>query len=741
MARIRIMLPILVAWMVFVLSGASTLWAQPSPPKPAIERSPLLKEPTTPEEMFAAAVLTADLARLDLARLYLEQFEATEPDNETLIQLRDKYGTSDFVKLSLFKELQPNSQNLLDRLNAAARLQAADPAFVDTLIKRLSVNETERALATAELRNAGIQVVPEILRQMSLQEMVDQQDTLLLALVRMGPQVVPALTGAMDTPDERVRAAIIDALGYLKSPEAIPYLWFPAFDEQQPAGVQTSAKNALSKLLKSYPKLGLQFSSVTAANELRRLARLYYRTPQALPVDDDGNVHLWTWSDAVGTVVDKAISPQLASLYVATRFARQSLALSPEQPEPQRQYLAALLGLEVLRQGWDTPRVSTPGTAMYLGLTAGEETMAQVLAEALDAKRPSTAVPALEILGQLGTREQLISRNGTKSPVLAALNSPDPRVQFTAATTILKLDPKHGFSGSNRIVGILARALTDVNQPRAIVIDSDVHRASAVMGYMSSGGYAADMAASGRQGFELASTLTGVEVVLIHVNVQRWDLTQTLSNFRADARTSQLPIVLYGPGDLTDDLTRLVTRSAPATYIAESATVSDFLDQFFPFIKSVKSDPLTPQERDLQMSTAAYWLATIGSGSLSKIFDLSQVENELVLATENPAIATNALIGLAGVRTPSAQRRLADIAVNPQMIDGVRQTAANQLAYHIQQFGLMLTKDEVINLHAGWKNTENPDVKGALASVIGSLRPNPTIVSERLRAFPVPVAN
>ena len=178
MARIRIMLPVLIAWMVFVLSGAGSLWAQPALRQPAVVGSPLLKEPTTPEEIFAATILTADLARLDLALQYLEQFEATEPDDEMLLKLRDKYGTGEFVKLALFKELQPNSKNLLEKLNAAARIQAADPAFVDALIKRLSTSETERNLATVELRNAGARVVPEIVRQMSLPEMVEQQDNL-----------------------------------------------------------------------------------------------------------------------------------------------------------------------------------------------------------------------------------------------------------------------------------------------------------------------------------------------------------------------------------------------------------------------------------------------------------------------------------------------------------------------------------------------------------------------------------
>ena len=740
MARMRNVFLFLCAFSTAVFMAGESVNAQPSAKKPVIERSPLLKEPTTPEEMFAAALLTFDLARPDLAAQYLEQFDATSPDDSMLIKLRDKHGTAEFLKLAASPELQPRSKELLERLNNAARKQAENPTYVDALIQRLTAGPTERESAIAELKNAGARVVPEMLKQMSAPEMADQQDAFVVALARMGKQVVAPLIGALDSPEPRIRAAVIDTLGWLDASEAIPNLWSPAFDEQQPPGVRAAAQRALSKLLKGSPIRGTQISSVTASNELKRLARSLYRSPELLPVDDRGAVDLWAWSDKDGTVVQRSLTPEVASLFLSTKFARQSLALSPEQPEPQRQYLASLLGLEVLRQGWDAPRSAAPGSAMYLGLTAGEETMAKVLEEALDAGRATTAVAALEVLSQIGTREQLISSQWLKSPVVAALNSTDPRVQFAAATTILKLDPARSFSGSNRVVSILSRAITDSQQSRAIVIDADNRRASSTAGFLGDGGFLPYVASSGREGFEQAASTTGVELIVVHANCQRWDLTQTLANLRADARTASIPIVIYGQGKIRNELARTVTRNSPATFVSESATSSDFLDQLLPFVKGLKTPALSAQERSLQKSAAAYWLATIGNGSLSKIFDISQAEREIGAAVEDPDVAQNALIGLAGIGTPSAQRRLADVALNSQMDENVRQIAATQLTYHIQHYGLMLTNDEVFDVHSGWKKTDNAAIKSALASVIGSLRPNPTVVSERLRQFPTPTA-
>ncbi len=740
MARMRNVSLFLCAISAAILMNGGSVTAQPAAKKSAIERSPLLKEPSTPEEMFAAALLTFDLARLDLAAQYLEQFDATSPDDSLLIKLRDKHGTAEFLKLAASPELQPRSKRLLESLNNAARKQAEDPEYVDSLIQRLTAGPTERELAIAELKNAGERVVPEMLKQMSKPEMADHQDAFVVALSRMGKQVVPPLIGALDSPEPRIRAAVMDVLGWLDASEAIPSLWSPAFDEQQPPGIRAAAQRTLAKLVNGSSLRGTQISSVTASNELKRLSKLLYRSPELLPVNDQGAVNLWAWSDKDKTVVQRSLTPEVASLFLSTRFARQSLALSPEQPEPQRQYLASLLGLEVLRQGWDAPRVATPGSAMYLGLTAGEETMAKVLEEALDAGRATTAVAALEVLSRIGTREQLISSPALKSPVVAALNSSDPRVQFAAATTILKLDPTRSFSGSNRVVGILSRAITDSQQSRAIVIDADNRRASSTAGYLGDGGFLPYVASTGREGFEQAASTTGVELIVVHANCQRWDLTQTLANLRADARTASIPIVVYGQGKIRGELARTVARNAPATFVSESATSSDFLDQLLPFVKSVKTPALSAQERTLQKNAAAYWLATIGNGNLSKIFDISQAEKEIGAAIEDPEIAQNALIGLAGIGTPTAQRRLADVALNSQIDENVRTIAADQLSYHIQHYGLMLTNDEVFDLHSGWKNTDNPAVKSSLASVIGSLRPNATVISERLRQFPTPTS-
>ena len=745
MARLRRVLVVSVACGALCLASSSSLLAQPAPGEkpaklaPLPEPSPLLVEPKTPEEYFASTLLMVDLARMDLARKYLEQFDAGSPDDELLLKIRDKHGTGEFLKLARIAELQPLSTQMLDRLSAVARKQSEDPAFVDGLIARLSGDPTRRELAIRELRNAGPRAVPQILKQMSLPEMVDKQDGLVVALTRMGRQVVPPLLGGLDAPQERVRAAIIDVLGWLEASEAIPYLWFPAFAEDQPKGVRIAAQRTLAKLITGSREKTDRLSSVTASNELRHLAKLLFQKSDLLPREENGSVVIWGWDEPLGTVASKTYSPQIAAMLISSRFSRQSLALSPEQSEPQRQYLASLLGLEVLQNGWDKPRTADPGTAMYLALTAGEETVSQVLADALEAGQPATAVAALDVLGQIGTREQLLGLKGLKSPVLAALNAPDTRIQFAAANSILRMEPKSSFAGANRVVSILARTLTDPGQSRAIVIDADRGRASTTSAFLVDAGYEGMVAVTGRDGFETAASTAGVDVIVVHVNCLRWDVTQTLANIRADSRTAAIPIVVYGPETTRVQVARLVARSSPATYVSESASATDFIHQYRPFARGVKSPPMSAQERNQQMVAASYWLATLATARGARIFDVTQAEKELSLVAESPDAGPNAIVALGGIASGSAQRRLSAVALNPQLDAGLREAAASQLGYHIQRFGLLLTKDEVAAVHTGWVEAKTPTIKSALAVVIGTLRPNATLIGERLQQFPAPM--
>jgi len=454
-----------------------------------------------------------------------------------------------------------------------------------------------------------------------------------------------------------------------------------------------------------------------------------------LEQEDDGQVPVWTWDAQNQTIVRLVWSQRMANLWYATRFARESLAISPDVPAVQQQFLAALLGLEVETNGIDQPLPNDPGSPMYLAMTAGEAALSAVLADAIEARQTGAALAAVRGLSEVGTRELLVSKPGTRAPVLAALNYPDDRVQFESAIALLRQDPRLPFTGSDRVVEVLRRGLQDNAGTRVIVIDADTTRSIQTKGILNTAGYQVDIFRTGREGFISAAESGAVDFVLIQINVARWDLSQTVANFRADSRTAAIPLALFGSEMDRGKLDRLIVQNAPAMFVAESPSEDDLLRQIRPGLASSTSTALTASERLTRRSVSSYWLAELANTG-SRVFNLNPAEAALSGVAEDPQLSTNALIGLGGIGTVTAQQRLAEVALNPQMPEAMRIQAAQQLGQHIQRHGLLLTKAGVEDVLTGWKTADAPRLKAALAAVIGSLQPNARVLSERLREFP-----
>lgn len=756
--------------------------ASPATEAAGIERvsepSPLLREPKTPADLFAAAVQMVELARLDLADRYLAELLKQDPSDELLIQLRDRHGTGEFVKLARIKELSTNGLALLERLNAASRKQAASADYVNVLIQKLGGDADTRELAIGELRNLGIAGIPHLIRKLAAPDSAEQSDQIIYALSRIGRSAVPVLTAGLDSPSELVRFAVLDALGKIRGQSAVPYLWHPAFFEQEPAGVRDAARRALVRILSETGRHTEWLSSTTASAELRRISRSLYQRRFELPVEDDGRVVLWTWDDDAQTVVSKAYSPDLAALFLATRFSRQAFDLSPDQPDPQRVYLASLLGWTVAVNGRDRPISLDPGTPGYVALTAGEDAVNGVLAEALAAGQAGTAQAALQILNQIGSLQQVLGKRGRKSPVLAALNFPDTRVQFAAANVLLRLEPQQSFPGADRVTAILTQAITSAEVAKAVIVDADRRRAETTTGFLSNLGFTPVVARTGKEAFQKASTLAGVELIVLDINCVQWDLSQTVANLRADARTAYLPIVLYGPEEVGDiqtkagrrnamafpeaassiwkgtlppggrvdpinstsrtGISRLLARSGPAIFVAQSGSAEDFEFQIRPFLAAIRGGALTEQERALRKTAAGDWFARLALAENSQVFPLELAENALSSLVDDPAQSLNALLALSSIGTVSVQSRLMSVALDRQLDPAVRSSAANHLAEHMHHHGIMLKEDQVLRLTSAWKTEEEPSVATALAAVIGSLHPNEKTIGERLNALPTP---
>ena len=704
------------------------------------EESPLFIEPETPEAAFEAARLMIRLGRPELSRRYLKQFLDANPNEATLLQLREKFGPGVFLNLDNNKELRPQSTELLDRVNEVFRKHANDPKRVDRLIDDLSASSQKRAEATTALRNAGPNVVPRMIQRLAASKN-DERDNLMVALVKMGPQAVPPLIGALDADNDDLRSAVIEVLGHIDSELSVPHLWYPGFGDNQPAGVQSAAQRTLQRLLE-VPRIS-DITDFEASAKLRQTARQHLRGEYPWPsYTEDTTITIWSWDAQQNTVIPIPMAPTAASLYEGSRLARDAVRLSPRNRDAQGLYLALALGSEAYRTGPGQPLPSGRGTVANTALAAGMDALNEALHAALNAGNAIAAEAIVPLLGQLSSRNDLATSNGP-SPLIDALYSPDRRVRFAAVETILGLDPRAPFEHSTRVVEILTQSLQDDGTKAAIVIDPNEARAIDMAGRFSEIGFSGGpfTAATGQQGFRIATNRNDVELVVVNANVSRWPLSQMVANFRADPRTELLPIVIYGPERVEPNVQYLIQHYPRVKFIVEPAS-TDFLElQIRPFLNATAGRPLSADERSRFAGAATYWLADIADRRRTNVFPIESAESALSDAIEDPELSRNAIAAISSIGTELAQTRLQNVAVGANYQAETRVSAARQLAFHIQRHGLLLRPAQIVEIKDALAAAQEPQMVTALTTVMGSLRPDAVRSGQRLGNLtpPLPV--
>lgn len=162
--------------------------------------------------------------------------------------------------------------------------------------------------------------------------------------------------------------------------------------------------------------------------------------------------------------------------------------------------------------------------------------MQAALVEAMSLGEPLIAASALHTLAQTGSVRLLKATEGRPAPVVAALNYPDSRVQFAAASTILTWDPTTPFRGVSRVIEVLARALNDTGKAHGVAIDANEQRATSMSSALIEMGFEPEIAQTGQDGFKIAAERGDVALLLIEANVARWELSQTIANLRLTHR-------------------------------------------------------------------------------------------------------------------------------------------------------------------------------------------------------------
>jgi HEAT repeat protein len=703
-----------------------------SPPAMAQAPGPELfaKEPKTPAELWEAADYLIRTGQAKKAVPYLQRFQSSQPDDATLVALRDLYGSGAFLRLDDDPATRPFLKPLVDALSVASRRYATQPDRIARFITELTLTSDEQDYAVRRLREAGPYAVPFLVDALRRPGLSDGERALLVRnMGRLEPSTIPALAAALDSPEPAVATAAATAMGSIGDAQAVPFLTFPAAAPgaglPTPSTVQAAARASIARLtgrpFDRQPQTPVQILTAAAWSEHRRR-----------PEFPEEPVVVWAWDAARNAPAPREVSPDEARTILGLRFAREALRLDPKDRSAQAAQLSLALAKAVERVRPDEVSAKDPAT-FAAATAAGPSLLGEVLETAIADGKKDLAAVAVLALAKVTDRKALAS-GGRLHPLVRALSAPSRRVQFAAARSIVDLAPDRPFPGSSLVAPVLARFIMNQPQPRAVVIDGNANRGGVIAGLLMTLGYHHIHERTGNEGFLAAAEAADVELVLVSYDLfyGAWKLTDTLANLRADARTAGIPIYVYGPYDLRIKRPNLERDFPGIQWLVPPPDVATLE-------KQLKGRPsiLNEAERLGYAREAAALLARIAADRKGPLgTDLASVEPALSLALNAPETARSAAAALSELPDPDAQRSLFDLLLDPSRPSDLRSEVAALLARSIKRYKPLITARQEVRLESLIDEELDPGVRAGMAAILAAMKS--TTPSSAVSVRPLP---
>jgi HEAT repeat protein len=661
---------------------------------------------TTPLDLWEVSDYLIRTGQTAQAIPFLTRFEAANPDDATLIQVREQYGQNSIMRLLDLPSTRPFGERLSKRLSEAGRRHATQPDRIAAAIALLSKSPEERNLGIERLREAGEAGVPPLIKALNAPGLSPEgRKALIRGLGALDTATVAPLIATLDSPDAATVSAAAQALGAIGDLRAVPALTILAATPNAPA--RDAARLAIARItgrpFDRQPKPPVRLLDDTA--------RALFLSIPSLP---NAAETAWTWDQAANAPAARPTTRAEVAAINGLKLARGAVKLAPDD-RPAR---ITMLQLAIERD---------PAAAISDAMAAGPVVLGDLITRSIADGRNSVAVTAIDALAKV-TDAKSLNATEKAGPLTRSLYAPDRRVQFAAARALVGLDPKRSFPGSSQLVPTLARFASTGSEPRAVVIDGNANRGSQVVGFLKMLGYDAQLASTGEAGFRLAAEVADVELITIDPDLVQgsWRLLDILANLRADAKTAGIPVFLVGPLSLRDAVAPKLESFPDVKYLVTPTESVLFKRQVEHALASLRARPLSAKERADYASAAAELLGRIAANPASPFRgELGTAAPSLSIAFNTPATSKVAAKALGELATVDAQRDLADTLLNPSKPSDLRVAASNALVKNIQRFGPLMARDQERRLVTLLDSEADPAVVDALAAVAQALRPKP----------------
>lgn len=555
-------------------------------------------ENTQPLELLRDFIHFVKIARFDVANdlgtRLLDSGLSSEEFVDLIEESREQQRFEEAVAAGLrVPVLEPVAAGLESMFRDGKLERARNPQEIARNIEFLTEGLRARSLARERLIFAGEYAMPQLLDAYLQQKDLALKAQVQRLMVDMGRQAIVPLITALPGLDATSQEAIAEVLGLIPYRTSLPVL-IDVYQSTDNNAVRQATGRAISRLG------GTPGEDV--GDMYATLANAYYSEPAELTSFPGEDYQLvWNFDPGLGLVMVPIKTPVFHEA-MTMRMSQRALNLQPQNDETLALWVSANYS-----RHFDTPESyenplygSDRRSAEYYGIAAGPEIDQLVLRRGIDSRDTPLVRSAISAIAQTAGPRMLWGQSvDGRFPLLESLSYQNRRVQFETALALGNAQPAESFSGSDRVIPLLASAVKDASARYAVVLTGedresyDQYRDS-----LEGQGFTVLPPAPDGLG-QIEAAIAETPTVDLIISALSFDNTLlSIETARADNKMAVAPVLaLMGPDDLIA-MERQYNRDQTVSVRRQSISTSAFDSSVETLIEVASGGPISMDEAD-----------------------------------------------------------------------------------------------------------------------------------------------
>jgi hypothetical protein len=671
----------------------------------------------------------AKVARYDVAAAESKRILDGNPDPAVLLETFETVAAAhhDDLDVSMLRwqgadePIKSAATQLMQVLNKGHDIRRADPKIIEKNIQLLAQNERGYDLGIDRLRDSGELAVKVMIDDLRDASKMSTHAAIRRGLRDMGLSAVNPLLAATEMRDEPTLISIVNVLGDLGYDVAVPYLARLLHASDVPDSVKSATLDSLRRLRVPAPE------GLNPADQFYDLSEKFYYDNAAVRADKRMPIgRVWYWGNERGLTYVAVPQPIFHDV-MAKRAAEYAMKLPDGSAGTADKALSLWLSANFLDEAElpegekDKTQPDGAPSAHYWGALSGPRYLNDALSRANRDRNAAVAIRVVQALQDVSGPSNMFE--GDEHPLVDALQFPDRLVRYESAFALAAALPDQKFVGAERVVPLLAEALSQTGAATVLVMVPDKDLNKTIDG-LKSQGYNAIGGATAADAMKEAGDRPAVDAIVMTDDdspTEIQDLETQAANTPRLSRAVRLIVTKTKASpyqiQAVADVTLSTTQVKPDDFAGLKTAIDDAR-------KRGGLLPLDPAAATKYATRAAELLSQIAINR-SPVYDVSVAQPLLLAALDDtrPEIVKFDATVLGLIKSPEVQRDLLGKALDDKTTDDLKISLFKAVATSARNFGDLIDHgtDQIPSLQKAVASGPNLDVRTAAGEARGAL--------------------